>query len=384
MRKVIIAVLAVAALVATAIAAGVAQGPSGASAADHVDAPGLTPPGGNFQLDITDIYAWRAGNGNTVLALNVNGLTKPGKKPVFASGVPGVGATKGVAYWLRVDNNGDAVSDVDLKITFSKPNAKGVQVMQIRRNNKLLLTGATSAGKAITVNRQNGVKAYAGLRDDPFFFDLAGYLDILAALDTDTTNDDKSFVGCKSPRTDFFKGLNVSSIVVELPPSLLVAGEKTGIGLWSATTMGAKQVDRMGRPAINTVFIPNNPFPGEQKGQVPSKKSTFNKSQPKNDQAAFRGEVVNTLKVLFSLNDAAGDDKTDDQKQIDGLADILLPDVLTFDTAKSDGFLNGRKLADDVIDAELGLITEGTVKTDCVSKNDRTFRGSFPYLAGPN
>ena len=125
------------------------------------------------------------------------------------------------------------------------------------------------------------------------------------------------------------------------------------------------------------------PFPGEQKGQVPSKKSTFNKSQPKNDQATFRGEVVNTLKVLFSLNDAAGDDKTDDQKQIDGLADILLPDVLTFDTAKSDGFLNGRKLADDVIDAELGLITEGTVKTDCVSKNDRTFRGSFPISPVP-
>jgi hypothetical protein len=172
--------------------------------------------------------------------------------------------------------------------------------------------------------------------------------------------------------------------VIELPPSILTAGGKSNIGVWAATTMGAKQVDRMGRPAINTVFIPNNPFPGEQKGQVASKKSTFNHGQPRNDQAAFRGEVVNTLQVLFSLNDAAGDDKSDDQKQIDGLADVLLPDVLTFDTAKSDGFLNGRKLADDVIDAELGLITEGTVKTDCVSKNDSAFRSVFPYLAAPH
>ena len=137
----------------------------------------------------------------------------------------------------------------------------------------------------------------------------------------------------------------------------------------------------MGRPAINTVFIPNNPFPGEQKGQVLSKKNTFNKGQPKNDQAAFRSEVVNTLGVLFSLNDAAGDDKTDDAKKIAGLADILLPDVLTFDTAKSDGFLNGRKLSDDVIDAELGLVTEGTVKTDCVAGNDVKFWPNFPYLA---
>jgi hypothetical protein len=37
-----------------------------------------------------------------------------------------------------------------------------------------------------------------------------------------------------------------------------------------------------------------------------------------------------------------------------------------------------------VIDAELNLITEGAVKTDCVSKNDRAFRASFPYLATPH
>ena len=384
MRKSIIGAIAVTALAAAALtAAVVGTGPDTGAAADHVDAPGLTPPGGNFQLDVTDVYAWRAKTGNTVLAVNVNGLTKKGQKPVFASGVPSVGKTKGVAYWLRVDNNGDAVSDVDLKIEFTKPNAKGVQLMKVSRNGKQLVSGKTSPGNGVTINRSNGVKAYAGLREDPFFFDLAGYLDILAALDTDTTNDAKSFVGCTSPRTDFFKGLNVSSIVIELPPSMLTRSGSTAIGVWAATTVGGKQVDRMGRPAINTVFIPNNPFPGEQKGQVPSKKSTFNKAQPKNDQAAFRNEVVNTLQVLFSLNDAAGDDKTDDMGKINGLADVLLPDVLTFDTAKSDGFLNGRKLSDDVIDAELGLVTEGTVKTDCVSKNDRKFWPNFPYLAAP-
>ena len=60
------------------------------------------------------------------------------------------------------------------------------------------------------------------------------------------------------------------------------------------------------------------------------------------------------------------------------------PDILTFDTAKSDGFLNGRRLADDVIDAELGLVTEGAVTTDCVSGNDSAFRAGFPYLATPH
>ena len=370
-------------LVTVAVVAALMTGPSSGQAADHLDAPGLTPPGGNLQLDLTDIYAWRAKNGNTVLAANVNGLSKPGVKPVFASGVPSLKSTKGVAYWLRIDNTGDAVSDVDLRITFSKPDKKGVQKLMVDRNGKSLLVGKTTAPgkKIVTINRQNGVKAFAGLRDDPFFFDLAGFLDITAALDADKTNDAKSFVGCKDPRPDFFKGSNVSSIVLELPPSLLTAEGSTNIGVWAATTVNGKQVDRIGRPAINTVFIPNNPFPGEQKGQVASKKNTFNKGQPRSDQAAFRNEVVNTLGVLFSLNDAAGDDKSDDATKIAGLADILLPDVLTFDTAKSDGFLNGRKLSDDVIDAELGLVTEGTVKTDCVAGNDLKFWPSFPYLA---
>lgn len=386
MKRGILAVIAATVVAATALAAAVVQGPDAAVGADHVDAPGLTPPGGNFQLDIADVFAWRAAGGKTALALTVNGLSKPGAEPLFASGVPGVRSTKGVSYWLRIDNDGDAVSDVDLQVTFGKPNKKGVQRMTVRRNGKLLVSGLSTAPAAKTakVNKRGAVKAYAGLRDDPFFFDLAGYLDILAAIDDDKTNDAKSFIGCTAPRTDFFKGLNVSAIVLELPSSLLTAKGSTAIGVWGATSVGGKQVDRIGRPAINTVFIPNNPFPGEQKGQVPSKKNAYNRAQPKNDQAAFRSEVVNTLEVLFSLNDGAGDDKTDDATKIAGLADILLPDILTFDTAKSDGFLNGRKLADDVIDAELGLITEGLVTTDCVSKNDRNFWPNFPYLATPH
>src|SRR3990170_2624633 len=125
MKRAILAALAATALAAAGLAAVVSGGPRLSAAADHVDAPGLTPPGGNLQLDLTDVYAWRARNGNTVLAMNVNGLTAPGKGPVFASGVPAVSKAKAVNYWLRVDNNGDAVSDVDLVVSFGKPNKAG-------------------------------------------------------------------------------------------------------------------------------------------------------------------------------------------------------------------------------------------------------------------
>ena len=374
MRRALLAALAVTVLAAAALAAAVTGGPDSSTAADHVDAPGLTPPGGNLQLDITDVYAFRARNGKTVLAMNVNGLTAPGKRPVFASGAPSVARTKAVTYWLRVDNDGNAAPDVNLAVTFSKANAAGVQRLTVKRNGKVLVSGRTSPGKNAVLSSRGGVRAYAGLRDDPFYFDLDGFINILSK------EQGKSFLGCTGSRTDFFAKKNVSAIVLELPSSMLTRRGSSQIGVWGATTTGTKQVDRMGRPAVNTVFVPSNPFEKDEA----SAKNTFNSAQPKNDKARFRAEVVDTLQVLFSLNDGAGDNKADDAMKINGLADVLLPDILTFDTAKSDGFLNGRRLADDVIDAELNLITEGTVKTDCVSGNDRAFRASFPYLATPH
>jgi Domain of unknown function (DUF4331) len=373
MKRAILAALAVTVLAAAALAAAISGGPGNSAAADHVDAPGLMPPGGNLQLDITDVYAFRARNGNTVLAMNVNGLTAPGKRPVFASGVPSVARTKAATYWFRVDNDGDAAADVNLGVSFSKPRGNGVQTITVTRNGKRLVAGTTSPGKSVRTNRRGAVRAYAGLRDDPFFFDLDGFINILSK------DAGKSFLGCKGTRTDFFAKKNVSAIVLELPSSML-RGDSSQIGVWAATTVGRKQIDRMGRPAVNTVFVPQNPFEKDE----PYAKNQFNAGQPKNDKARFRAEVVDTLQVLFSLNDSAGDNKGDDAMKISGLADVLLPDILTFDTAKSDGFLNGRRLADDVIDAELNLITEGAVTTDCVSRNDRAFGAAFPYLATPH
>jgi hypothetical protein len=360
-----------------AVAVTVSGGPSGAGAADHLDAPNLTPPGGDVRLDLTDVYAFRAGNGRTALVMNVNGFTEPGKQATFASSVPSVASNRRVSYNLRVDNDGDAGQDVVYSVTFGKPNRRGVQSLRVRRNGRAVLNGKSSRyGRVKVNNNHRGVRAYAGMRDDPFYFDLDGFLDILSE------EPGKSFIGCNSPRTDKFANTNVSSIVLELRPSLLRGGGDSNIGVWATTNRGGAQVDRMGRPAIATVFIPNNPF--ETASSEPSQKNTYNHAVPADDQADFRAEVVDTLTTLHSLNDMSGDDPSDDAGKISGLADTLLPDILTYDTSDSQGFLNGRRLADDVIDAELNLITEGAVTSDCVSSNDRSFPGGFPYLAGPH
>jgi hypothetical protein len=374
------------------------RGPSTANAADHLDAPGLTPPGGSVQTDLTDIYAFRSPSNpaNTVLVLNVNGVASPGESApgpdrAFAEAVPQVNHSVPVTYNFNVDNDGNATTDVRLRVRFEKPKKDGSQQfsLDLRRFRKghpgvhgpfrAKVNGRSTAfGAAPVVNSHDGVSVFAGRRDDPFFFDLPGFLDILGP---------GSLIGCGSPTShperDFFLHRNVSSIVVELPSSLLTGGS-SNIGVWASTNVPGTQIDRMGRPAIATVFIPNNPIPPDRVSDgKPSGKSSFNHTDPVNDQAMWRSEVVDSLTTLFSLNDGTDPNPGDDAAQIQGLANFLLPDILTVDTSSSAGFPNGRQPNDDVIDTELGLISEGAVTTDCVPA-DNTLPAGFPYLGSPS
>jgi hypothetical protein len=399
-RKALLAGALIAGLAAllAALLATQLGGPAQAGAADHRDAPGLTPPGGDVRADINDVYAFQASNPNrTAIVVTVNGLTAANTPVYFGRGVPGINANKRILYYINVDNDGDAIADVVYRLRFGKPR-NGVQKFELMRGNRVLIPLSNGRTTRFNASPQSssggGARVFAGVSEDPFFFDLPGFINIAKGLDalgldSDPTNNAESFIGCTGSRTDFFAGLNVSSIVLEVPDSQLTAGG-TGntVGIWATTTIGGQQVDRMGRPAVATVFIPNNPIPPDNAGS--SMKSAFNTAQPQNDQAAFRTEVVNTLTTLFSLNDAGGplggtDDASNDATAIGGLADILLPDLLTYDVTMSGGFLNGRRLADDVIDAELNLVTEGLITGgDCVAANDATFRAGFPYVAAPN
>jgi hypothetical protein len=351
-RTLMIAAFAVAAgLIALAASLTQRAGPQSARAADHLDAPGLTPPGGSVQSDITDLYAFQAPTNpaDTVLVLNVNGVI--GGNLTFGRGIPGVGNTKGVVYNYNIDNNGDAVTDVNLRVRFGMPADDGSQGFEVRRNGKLLISmdegRSTAFGAAPNIVTAGDVKAFAGRRDDPFFFDLAAFLGL----------NGRTF--CDGHQNDFFAGKDVSSIVLELPSSMLTADSAhPNIGVWASTNAGDTQIDRMGRPAINTVF---------NHGDA---KNLFNAGDPVNDWRDFGASFVSTLTSLGAANPT-------------GLAHVLLPDILTYDTSSSAGFLNGRQLGDDVIDAELNLITNGGLTGDCVP-SDSTFSNTLPYLGSPN
>ena len=191
------------------------------------------------------------------------------------------------------------------------------------------------------VTSSGNTKLFAGLRDDPFFFDLNAF---------------KAGLAFRNPGNNFFKGLNVSGIVLEVPATDFERSGSTSAGVWAVTSKAGSVIDRMGRPAINTVFVPAD------------QKDAFNNTKPVDDAATWKSTFVATLTSLHA--DTA-------------IADALLPDILTFDTSKPLTFLNGRALTDDVIDAELQLITGNPAATDNVS-NDSTFLTAFPYLGAPN
>ncbi|MGQ0796452.1 MAG: DUF4331 family protein, partial [Methanobacteriota archaeon] len=120
------------------------------------------------------------------------------------------------------------------------------------------------------------------------------------------------------------------------------------------------QVERMGRPAINTVFM---------KGKD---KNKFNRAEPIQDRARFTDNVVSVLRA-FGHDDASAA----------AIAAILLPDILTYNYESSAGFLNGRNLTDDVIDIELGIVSNGAVTTDGAGEHEDLL-DVFPFMGTPH
>jgi hypothetical protein len=137
----------------------------------------------------------------------------------------------------------------------------------------------------------------------------------------------------------------------------------------------------MGRPAINTVF--NGTHLPLSSTLNDAEKEAFNHVNPTSDRRITTSNVKAVMGAINNVLDVNGATTWTDG-EIAGLANVLLPDVLTVQLGNSAGFLNGRKLGDDVINAEFSLLTKGAITSDGVDANDKTFMASFPYVARPH
>ena len=352
-----------------------------AQGADHLDAPalgGLTDTNGAFSphsehgdRDINDVYAFQGSTSSrTVLAMTTNP----------AANIFGAEFGTNVRYIINVDRTGDAVQDIAYVWRFDASSG-GAQPWTVTRyagaNARSFGQGVEIASGSTGGNGQamgkGSAKAFAGLRSDPFFFDLTGFVGTVFGVGTD---------GLGSTPTDFFVGLNTNALVIEVPDDALGGGM---IGVWGATQYwdgsGWHKADQMGRPAINTVF--NTSLVDKGAGTT---KNQFNTTAPADQRTAFGGKFrTNVITTLMNINAVLGTGGTDyDSATAGAIADVLLPDVLTYDVSTpAAGPLNGRALADDVIDVELGLTTNGVVTSDGVGAHT-DYLSTFPYLGTPH
>lgn len=197
--------------------------------ADHIDAPITT---NDADADINDLFVFVSPNDPSMV---VFGLTmRPLIPPSEAITVQ---FPTDVLYQWRIDTNGDDVEDMVLQARVvdddgtptlvvrgpSFPAATGRESMELSED-PLVSGPVSSANQTLILQGSNGVRAFAGVRDDPFYIDLTQLLAVLAGQESSFRN----------PGEDTLAGLNTLGIIVEMPITMLRGA--TQIGVWATSS----------------------------------------------------------------------------------------------------------------------------------------------------
>lgn len=193
-------------------------------AADHIDAPAVT----GSKSDITDFYVFQSpsNNSNMVFVVNVQGLMAP-------SATAAASFDPEVMLEINIDNSStkDHVEDLVIQAYFEGGKVRSygpVAPIQAGLASTLVTSGTpveaaiSTYGGAPVIGEADGMKIFAGPRDDPFFFDLNQFKKIIGGTATSFNN----------PGDDTFKGTNVMSFVIEVPKSKLGTGP---INAWATS-----------------------------------------------------------------------------------------------------------------------------------------------------
>ena len=452
--------------VIAAAAVGLTLSPMTASASSHREAPLIAE---DPLADNTDVYAFTAPDDQSrvVLVADYIPFEAPSGGPNFFR------FADDVLYEIHVDNRGDARDHIVFQYRFqtqtvnpqtflyntgpiswnastksynnwNRPQTYSVTMVDKDANTSTVLgsdlltppdyVGTKSEGDAQNYHKlamraiqhigpDGAVKTFAGQRDDPFFVNLGGAFDLL------------NVSGLRTGGEDYLTGINVNSIIMSVPKSMVRNPNDPVIGVWAtasrrSTTVlsaGGKtesgnwvQVSRLGNPLVNEVVV------------ALAQKDAFNAIAPAQDATTLDvsrvtdPELAHLLNVFFGLG-APEHGRSDPVtvfltgiKGVNQAAQLTQPAEelrLNLDTPVShsninavnsegllggdaDGFPNGRRLADDVTDIELQAVDGATCFLatpactpgaqpagglgDGVTHNDVPYLNSFPYVADPH
>jgi hypothetical protein len=355
-------------------------------AADHGDAPFTAH---DLGADLNDVYCFRDPNDNSrlIMIMTVHGFIVPGENANFGIFDPAL------RYRFELETTGDGRPDGDIDVRFSQRMAvNGVAQAQTATinlpNGRVFTAPSTNSSNTadtaptpvITTDSVSGVMFFAGLTDDPFFFDIPAFGRFNASIRAG--NPDPTVF---NRGRDTFAGYNTMAIALSLPISLIRGqsneigviiqtqrrtpafynartGEVTGAGRWTS-------IDRMGNPAVNVVLIPFN------------SKNQHNAGTPVDDvNRRFWPGILDTLQNFYHT-DATSIAIFEDLivKRGDYLrVDLTIPNTGTNTEAR---FPNGRRLTDDVVDILNFLINNRVPLPDNANGNDVPLRTAFPFLA---
>ena len=422
---------------------------SGVFAASHREAPLIS---GDPGADNTDVYAFVSPNAPNTLTVVANWM--PNEEP--AGGPNFYPFDDAVRYEIHVDNNGDGVGDINYAFRFQKrtkatnfaniptflyndgpitslsdPNWLVPQTYSVWKNGERIASNLrtppanigprstpkyeANLGSKAVKTLSNGMKIFAGQRDDAFFVDTGSIFDLAGLRPFNQAH----LVPLPAARgVDGIGGFNTNSIALQIPIEQLTRNRRlpTGpndrnavLGVWAAssrqatrtinrdgsvTTSGPwRQVSRLGNPLINEVIIPR------------VKKDYWNAQKPSGDAQFARyykaPELAALVNVLYpTLPDARTTNRNDlvailltglDLREVGGPINLnktgkTLADELRVNTGIKPnaagacvfgvtgggspsrlgvlagdlcGFPNGRRLLDDVTDIEIRAIADG-------------------------
>ena len=407
-------------------------------ASSHREAPLIS---GDPQADATDVYAFVSPDAPDTVTLIMSYV--PFEDPAGGPNFYKFGDN--VLYEFKIDNVGDGVEHVTYQLRFTStvanpntflyntgaitsgvedPNRNLSQTYTVTRIDNGVTTFTAgpmrtmydNVGRASTPNyggNGSGIyqfaqaggtgRVFAGQTDDPFFADLRVF-DLLYGANLSETG------------TDSLAGFNVHTIALQVPKSSLRGGHPI-IGVWATAsrpttttrTAGAEtstgafvQVSRLGMPLVNEVVIPYG------------LKDRWNGTRPADDAQFLTyvtsPEVPRLLEAIYGVRAPATPRNDLVQVFLTGVPGLNQPpgvrasEMLRLNTdilptpsparlgvlaGDLQGFPNGRRLTDDVLDitvqAAAGvLVGNNTGLGDGVDRNDVTFRASFPYVAFPH
>jgi hypothetical protein len=196
-------------LATVAVLAAVSLQPPGVLAADHTDSPAAAD---DPAVDIADFYAWHTDGGRLVSVLTFAGL-----------GEAGVAATYDAEtlYGIHIDRDGDNASDRDIWFRFGQNGNGDWGVMATGIPGE---DAPVSGAVQTNLDGAAGTQLFAGLTEDPFFFDFEGFGDTLATGDL-----------AFDAERDSFAGTNVTAIVVEMDLDDAVDGAAT-LSMWATAS----------------------------------------------------------------------------------------------------------------------------------------------------